>query len=270
MRDIASFYSRTRNMELDQWVDGVCSVAGSHFGNSMLILCHVATWSFFENSLQFCSQLETFPKCFILRVLSYLLSIAWKGPESDSVSYHYWEHIVEIRSQAIGTCKKQYRWWPALTDLEQEHWNCAVPELVSLLTAQFHHCHLMPRSPRLTSYSALRSSLLDRKKTGTGPDQDWKRPDHQSGLFTFWIRRPQKNRFSRTGFDWSSQNRHTITFSYLLPSKHTKNLTNRSRIEWDIIQTEFECTNFAFKLDLDDISLNSGPICEIFGVFWWQ
>jgi hypothetical protein len=41
------------------------------------------------------------------------------------------------------------------------------------------------------------------KRPQTGPDLDRKRPDHQSGLFTFWIAKTAKNRLHRTGYDRS-------------------------------------------------------------------
>ena len=46
----------------------------------------------------------------------------------------------------------------------------------------------------------LKVRSQDWKKTATGPDQDWKRPDQQSGLFIFENLRPQKDRFSWTSF----------------------------------------------------------------------
>jgi hypothetical protein len=85
---------------------------------------------------------------------------------------------------------------------------------------------------------------------GSGPQPDWSsikgnsqktRPkpkkNHKKPVRTSlnWFTQRLRSRLVKTGHDLAFP-----TFSYILLTNLTKNLANRSRIEWDIIKTEFE------------------------------
>ena len=88
------------------------------------------------------------------------------------------------------------------------------------------------------------------KRPQTGPDLDRKRPDHQSGLFTFWIAKTAKNRLHRTGYDRSltrpTQPRITLPRGIKTHQKLSKSVKNWVRYHQNRVLKRKELFNTRF------------------------